>query len=154
MSTWDIGAFGNDGAADFAVELDEADPEAHEPMVRGVLERAVDADGDRIGAVANEAVAAAALVAAQCPGGEPVQPHFSPQTAMPPFPDDLRRLADEALVRVVEYESGPDGRFPEGETFRAWCAMVHRLREVLVPTLGAPLFEVGELAAPGEPTGP
>ncbi|MFF2993437.1 DUF4259 domain-containing protein [Streptomyces sp. NPDC057950] len=70
MGTWDIGPFGNDTAADFGNTLDDAEPEACEALVRGVLVRTVVATG--CPREADEAVAAAALVAAQCPGGQPV----------------------------------------------------------------------------------
>src|SRR5262245_13461015 len=70
MGTWDTGPFDNDTAADFANALDDAEPEAREALIRGVLVRTIDATGYL--AEADEAVAAAALIAAQCPGGDPV----------------------------------------------------------------------------------
>jgi hypothetical protein len=70
MGTWDIGPFDNDTAADFGGDLDEAALEEREALIRGALKRAADpadfldaSDGER-------AVAAAALVVAQHPGGE------------------------------------------------------------------------------------
>ena len=64
MGTWGIGPFDNDTAADFAGDLDDALPGEPEALVRGVLTRTVKATGylDE----AQEAVAAAALIAAQC----------------------------------------------------------------------------------------
>ena len=66
MGTWGTGPFDNDTAADFAGDLDDAPPGEREALVRGVLARTVRATGylDE----AQEAVAAAALIAAQCPG--------------------------------------------------------------------------------------
>src|SRR4051812_38209946 len=46
---------------------------------------------------APRAVAAAALIAAQCRGGTPVDPNYGPSTPMPQFPAYLRDLAIEAL---------------------------------------------------------
>ena len=71
MGTWGTGPFDNDTAADFAGDLDDAPPGEREALVRGVLARTVSAAGylDE----AQEAVAAAALIAAQCPGGRPVE---------------------------------------------------------------------------------
>ncbi|MEU2675042.1 DUF4259 domain-containing protein [Streptomyces sp. NPDC007164] len=70
MSTWDTGPFDNDTAADFANALNDAEPETREALIRGVLIRTIDATGYLT--EAEEAVAAAALIAAQCPGGKPV----------------------------------------------------------------------------------
>ena len=53
-----------------AGDLDDAPPGEREAHVRGVLARTVSAAGYLD--VAQEAVAAAALIAAQCPGGRPV----------------------------------------------------------------------------------
>ncbi|MDI2130528.1 DUF4259 domain-containing protein [Yinghuangia seranimata] len=72
MGTWGTGPFDNDTAADFAATLDEARPEERASIVRGVLTRTVTANG--YPAEADEAIAAAALIAAQCPGGQPVDP--------------------------------------------------------------------------------
>ncbi|MEV3957011.1 DUF4259 domain-containing protein [Streptomyces albogriseolus] len=77
MGTWGIGPFDNDAAADFAAGLDEAGPERRVAMIRDVLVRTIDATGWL--ADADEAVAAAALVAARCPGGEPVDPDDAQQ---------------------------------------------------------------------------
>ncbi|MFF7679377.1 hypothetical protein [Actinacidiphila glaucinigra] len=59
-------------------------------------------------------MAAAALIAAQCPGGEPVDTSYGAETPMPTFPSGLRTLADEALARIVGDESG-SGRSTRGE---------------------------------------
>jgi hypothetical protein len=68
MGTWDPGPFGNDTAADFADALDDAaSPGEREELVRGILTRTVKATG--YPEEAQEAVAAAALIAAQCPDG-------------------------------------------------------------------------------------
>lgn len=86
MGTWDIGPFDNDTAADFAGDLDEAPREEREAIIRKALVRAIGTAGSAGTAgttgttgteeyldqdVAVEAVAAAALVAAQCPGASP-----------------------------------------------------------------------------------
>ena len=41
MGTWGTGPFDNDGAADFAGDLDEAPPAEREALVRGVLARTI-----------------------------------------------------------------------------------------------------------------
>ncbi|MFB7337920.1 DUF4259 domain-containing protein [Streptomyces adustus] len=131
MGTWDIGPFDNDTAADFAAALDDAEPESREILIRGVLVRTIDATGWLTGA--EEAVAAAALIAAQCPGGEPVDPAYGPETPMPEFPADLRSLADEALARIVDDEDGPASNWVDPEDWRRWRAILGRLRAVLAP---------------------
>ncbi|MFC9625024.1 DUF4259 domain-containing protein [Streptomyces sp. NPDC056930] len=110
MGTWETGPFGNDTAADFANALDDAEPEVREALIRGVLVRMIDATGYLM--EAEEAVAAAALIAAQCPEGDPVDTPHGPETPMPLFPSDLRALADEALARIVGDEDGQVSRCP------------------------------------------
>ncbi|MEU6662979.1 DUF4259 domain-containing protein [Streptomyces sp. NPDC046821] len=90
--------------ADFANALDEAEPEAREALIRGVLVRTIDATGYL--REAEEGVAAA-LIAAQCPEGDPVDSTYGPESPMPLFLSDLRALADEALARIVSDEDGP-----------------------------------------------
>ncbi|SED60859.1 DUF4259 domain-containing protein [Streptomyces sp. Ag109_O5-10] len=131
MGTWATGPFDNDTAADFANALDDAEPEAREAMIRGVLIRTIDATGFL--AEADEAVAAAALIAAQCPGGEPVDTPYGPKTPMPAFPADLRALADEGLARIASDEAGPASNWVDPEDRKQWRTMLTRLRAVLAP---------------------
>ncbi|MFG2476207.1 DUF4259 domain-containing protein [Streptomyces fagopyri] len=132
MGTWDIGPFGNDTAADFADALDDAGPEACEALIRGVIVRTVVATGSL--GEADEAVAAAALIAAQCQGGQPViDTPYSPETPMPVFPSDLRTLADEALARIAGDEAGSASKWVDPEDWKQWQAILTRLRAVLVP---------------------
>ncbi|MFG2755327.1 DUF4259 domain-containing protein [Streptomyces wuyuanensis] len=131
MGTWGTGPFDNDTAADFANALDDAEPEACEALIRGVLIRTIDATGYLT--EAEEAVAAAALIAAQCPGGEPVDTSYGPETSMPMFPSGLRALADEALARVVSDAAGPASDWVDPEDWTHWRSALTRLRAVLAP---------------------
>ncbi|MFD8643930.1 DUF4259 domain-containing protein [Streptomyces zaomyceticus] len=131
MGTWDTGPFDNDTAADFAIALDEAEPEAREALIRGVLVRTIDAT-DHL-TEAEEAVAAAALIAAQCPGGEPVDMSYGPEEPMPVFPSGLRTLADEALALIVDDEEGPASNWVDPKDWKQWRAILTRLRAVLAP---------------------
>ncbi|MFF3252289.1 DUF4259 domain-containing protein [Actinacidiphila glaucinigra] len=141
MGTWATGPFDNDTAADFACALDDAKPEEREALIRGVLTRTVHAAGCL--AEAEEAGAAAALIAAQCPGGEPVDTSYGPETPMPTFPFDLRTLADEALARIVSDESGLSSNWVDPREGRQRRATLNRLRSVLVPPPPAiPLFDI------------
>jgi hypothetical protein len=131
MGTWDTGPFDNDTAADFANALDNVEPEACETLIRGVLIRTIDATGYL--AEADEAVAAAALIAAQCPKGEPVDTPYGPETPMPIFPTALRALADEALACIVGDDAESASNWVAQEDWKQWRAMLTRLRAVLAP---------------------
>nr|WP_319735580.1 DUF4259 domain-containing protein [Streptomyces niveiscabiei] len=102
MGTWGTAPFDNDSAADFGGALDEIPAENRPAAVRERLLLATDdrpdgRSGDRADAYveapdAEQAVAAAALVAAQCPGGEPVDPVYGPEEPLPDL-TPLRPLA-------------------------------------------------------------
>ncbi|GAA2997443.1 hypothetical protein GCM10010519_32860 [Streptomyces lactacystinicus] len=143
MGTWDTGPFDNDTAADFANALDDARNEEREALIRGVLARTVKATGDLT--EGEEAVAAAAVIALQCPGGEFVETDYGPETPMPPFPADLRTLAAEALTRIADDDSGPAANWVKAEGARRWLAMINGLRAVLdppPPSIDVPLFDL------------
>lgn len=143
VGTWDIEPFGNDDAADFADELDDAPAQARIEMIGAALDRVANPAGDdpRL-SEAPRAVAAAALVAAQCPGGAPVTSTYGPVTPMPPFPAYLRSLAIDALDRVIttptwlaeDWDATPDGP--------AWHRSVAALRAVLDPPQHESLFDL------------
>lgn len=142
MGTWGTGPFDNDTAADFSGVLDAAPPGEREELIRGVLTRTVTATGYLT--EVEEAVAAAALIAAQYPGGEPVRTVYGPQQPLPAFPQDLRGLAAEALDRVLADESGLSGWVNPADA-RQWLSSIEVLRDVLdpPPTLpDLPLFEL------------
>lgn len=145
MGTWDIGPFDNDTAADFANDLDDAAAGEREALIRGVLMCTAGNQDYLEGPDAEEAVAAAALVAAPCPGGEPVSPHYGPDEPVPVLPADFRRLAVEALDRVLAAESELLELWGETGDDRRWRGSIDRLREVLEPTMqahGDALFEI------------
>ncbi|MFF3754049.1 DUF4259 domain-containing protein [Streptomyces sp. NPDC002018] len=101
MGTWDTGHFDNDTAADFAADLDEATEAGRTDLVRAALLRAIAAEEYLDSDEAVVAVAAAALVAEQCPGGPPVETVYGPDEPLPRFPEELRVLAVRALDRVT-----------------------------------------------------
>ncbi|MFE7190571.1 DUF4259 domain-containing protein [Kitasatospora sp. NPDC057541] len=147
MGTWDIGHFDNDTAADFSGTLDETPLAEREAVVRRVLTLAADTGAEDYLDVdeAVEAVAAAALVASQCPGGEPVTTSYGPDEPLPVFPTDLRPLAAEALDRVLAEESELAELWDESEEGPAWRRTVKDLRAVLAPEpepAGEALFDV------------
>jgi hypothetical protein len=109
VGTWDTGPFDNDTAADWCGDLDEAGPAQRVSMIRGALTAVVDEDGYLDSDLAVEAIAAAAIVASQCPGGPSIDSPYAPDfvatgTALS-LPDDLPQLALQALDRIVGDES-------------------------------------------------
>lgn len=148
MGTWGVGHFDNDTAADFANELDDAESGEREALLRGVLLRTADATGYL--SEAQQAVAAAALIAAQCPGGGPVETVYGPEQAMPAFSEDLRGLAVEALDRIMSDEFGIAESWVAAADGVRWLAGLRRLRLVLAPPAfpDVPLFEIGDAAGP------
>ncbi|MFD8870354.1 DUF4259 domain-containing protein [Streptomyces sp. NPDC059590] len=133
MGTWDVGPFENDMAADFAYTLDETAPEKREDLVRATLTRTIQTPDYLESPEGAEAVAAAALVAAQCPGGEPISTSYGPDEVLPTFTDDVRPLAVEALDRVVAEKSELADLWDETPNGREWRQGISRLRAVLAP---------------------
>ena len=131
MGTWDVGPFDNDTAADFCGDLDEAAVGEREGIVRSTLIRVIDTVGYLEAHESEEAVAAAALVAAQCPGGEPADPAYGTEEPLPDL-TGLRDLALQALDRVMTEPSELMDLWAESDG-GAWRANVRRLQNVLLP---------------------
>ncbi|MGW1027737.1 DUF4259 domain-containing protein [Streptomyces sp. NPDC002577] len=131
MGTWDTGPFDNDTAGDFCFALDEASPDEREGIIRDTLGRVIDTTGYLDAQVSEEAVAAAALVAAQCPSGEPVDPHYGPKRPLPDL-TSLRALALDALDRVVSEQSELLELWA-GSGGAPWRAAIRQLQESLLP---------------------
>ncbi|MFC6595915.1 DUF4259 domain-containing protein [Kitasatospora paranensis] len=133
MGTWDIGPFDNDTAAVFAFTLDETDPDEREGLVRTTLLRAIRHHEYLDGTGGVEAVAAAALIAAQHPGGDPVSTIFGPKEALPTFAADLHPLAVEALDRVLTTNSELAELWDDAVEGLQWRRSIRRLRAALDP---------------------
>jgi hypothetical protein len=141
VGTWDAGPFGNDDAADFAGELDDASAQARIEMIGAVLERVADrTDDDSRLSDAPRAVAAAALIAAQCPGGVSVDPNYGPSTPMPQFPAHLRDLAVNALDSVVTRPTWLAEAWDESPGGPEWRRAISDLRTILDPPQEGTLF--------------
>ncbi|MEV7598335.1 DUF4259 domain-containing protein [Kitasatospora sp. NPDC089797] len=141
MGTWDLGHFDNDTAADFAGGLDDAAPGERAGLLRAALECAARGPEFLDDDEGVEAVAAAALVAAQCPGGTAVTTAYGPGEPIPPLPVELRPLAVAALDRVVAGESELAGLWDEAGSGEAWRRGIAALREVLAQARGARVAE-------------
>jgi hypothetical protein len=110
MGTWDVGPFNNDTAADWCGDLHDAAEDQRLPLVRATLTAVVDNDdkflADRR---ADQAIAAAAVVASQLPNGEPIVTPFAPNFLLDggtlDIPGDIPTLALRALDRIVGDDS-------------------------------------------------
>ncbi|GAA3021285.1 hypothetical protein GCM10020229_35610 [Kitasatospora albolonga] len=131
MGTWDIGPFENDNAADFAAFLDDAEQSERGAILRRVLAAVADSTDYLEIDEGAEAVAAAALIAAQLPGGAPVSPAYGPKQPLPPLAPELRALAAAALGRVLGDDSELAELWDETEYGEPWRADIGRLVAVL-----------------------
>ncbi|MEU8763163.1 DUF4259 domain-containing protein [Streptomyces sp. NPDC048659] len=133
MGTWDIGPFDNDTAADFSYRIDKAEgPDAKAAVLLVALREVTETGDDDFldSDIAVEAIASAALIAAQCPGGDPVTVSYGPKEPVPPLPADLRPTAVAALDRVLGPESELKELWEESDGDQ-WKAVILRLRAVL-----------------------
>lgn len=106
MGTWDVGPFDNDTAADWCGRLHKADPARRIDLIRGALAAVADhGDGYLDSDLAVEAIAAAAIVASQLPGGTSVTSPYAPDFLLAgggvDVPADAASLALRALDRIV-----------------------------------------------------
>lgn len=131
MGTWDVGPFDNDTAADFCGDLDEAASDKREGVIRDALTSVIDTVGYLEAPESEEAIAAAALVAAQCPGGEPADPVYGPEEPLPDL-TGLRDLAHRALDRVMTEPSELMDLWAESDG-DPWRATINRLQSTLRP---------------------
>ncbi|MFI1188778.1 DUF4259 domain-containing protein [Streptomyces californicus] len=136
MGAWDIGHFDNDTAADFGGRVDDAEAAKKADVLRQVLTAVADTGPEHYVDEGEEAVAAAALVAAQCPGGEPVTTAYGPKDPLPPLPADLRPLAVRALDRLTAPNAEPLDLWEEAGEDQAWLAGIAELRAVLAGARG------------------
>ncbi|WP_371495681.1 DUF4259 domain-containing protein [Kitasatospora sp. NBC_00374] len=131
MGTWDIGPFDNDTAADFCGGLDRADAGERAGLVRAALDGALACPGYLDSDEGAPAVAAAALVAAQGPGGEPHRSAYGPGEPLPALPAEFGPLAVRALDRVVADGSELAGLWDDAGHGELWRRDIARLRAVL-----------------------
>ncbi|MEU9382033.1 DUF4259 domain-containing protein [Streptomyces sp. NPDC048279] len=131
--TWGIGPFENDLAADFAYTLDVTVRDRREGLVRAMLARTIQTLDYLESPEGTETVAAAALIAARCPGGEPISTSYLPDEALPVVADDLRPPAVEALDRVIAEASELAELWDETPDGPKWRRNISRIRAVLAP---------------------
>ncbi|MFE7774600.1 DUF4259 domain-containing protein [Streptomyces sp. NPDC057445] len=131
MGTWGTGPFENDTAADFAGDLDELAPEDRGGHIRAALLRVVEEPEYVEAPDADEALAAAALVAAGLPGGDPVHPVYGPEEPVPTLPADCQALAVRAIDRILAPESELADLWVDAGDADEWRVVLARMRAVL-----------------------
>ncbi|MFI7549289.1 DUF4259 domain-containing protein [Micromonospora sediminimaris] len=109
MGSWDSGPFDNDTAADWCGDLDKADATERPALVRKALHGAAVEQDYLDSDIACEAIAAAAIVAAHLPGGQPITSPYAPEVLRSggrlDLPGDLPALATSALERIMSADS-------------------------------------------------
>ena len=105
MGTWDSGPFDNDTAADFSIDLEEADHAHRVDMLRQALLDTAEEEDYLDSDEAFVAIAAAAIVASQVPGGERITVAYAPDFVLNgaeiDLPPELVPLAVSALDRIL-----------------------------------------------------
>lgn len=132
MGTWDIGHFDNDTAADFSAKLREAAEAERENIIRTALTSTIESDEFLDSDEACQAVASAALIAAQLPGGTSVTTAYGPGVPMPAFSPEVRALAVQALDRVLAPESELRELWDEAGYGPKWREGIDELKAVLL----------------------
>lgn len=134
MGSWVTGAFDNDGAADFLDGLDDAEPGEREDAIRAAFETATQADEYLDVDEGQDAIAAAAVVAA-IHQGRPVTAFGDDRTfaatEYPPATPELRALAVAALNRVTGDDSEWRELWEETDDYAAALATIDELRAAL-----------------------
>ncbi len=105
VGTWNSGPFNNDTAADWCGDLDDANPGDRPTLIRAALARVADESDYLDSDFACEAIAAAAILAAQLPGGQPIDPVYAPAFLRDggslEVPEVLTALAVRAIDRIM-----------------------------------------------------
>ncbi|MBL7259326.1 DUF4259 domain-containing protein [Paractinoplanes lichenicola] len=137
MGAWDVGPFDNDTAADWCGDLDEAAPEERPVLIREVLSRVAEHGDEYLDSgEAEEAIAAAAVVASQLPGGTAVDTAYAPDFLLEggsvEVDDDVPAIAVRALDRIVREDSEWRDLWEESEeSYPLALASVRSIRATL-----------------------
>ena len=137
MGTWDVGPFDNDIAADWCGELDGAAPEQRAVLIRDALSRVAEHGEEYLDTGdAEEAIAAAAIVASQLPGGTAIDTPYAPVFLLEggnvEVGDDVLAIAVQALDRTVGKDSEWRELWEESEeSYPQALASVQSIRAIL-----------------------
>jgi len=124
VGAWDGGPFDNDEAADFAQELDDADPNQRVLLLRAALQAVLDDTADLVEdeLAAPRAVAAAAVIAGtRVPTSDDsgYGPKFLATDEPLPVPEDFVELALLALDAVADSDTDWAQLYAESGTLEA-----------------------------------
>ncbi len=137
MGAWDVGPFDNDTAADWCGDLDDAAPERRAVLIRDALSRIAEHGDEYLDSGdAEEAIAAAAIVASLLPGGAAIETPYAPDFLLEggtvEVADDVPAIAVRALDRIVGVDSEWRELWEEAEeSFPQALASVQSIRAVL-----------------------
>ena len=143
MGTWDIGPFDNDSAADWCGDLHDADPADRAGRIRQALVDAAEETGFLDSREGGRAIAAAAILVSQLPGGAPLTSSYAPDFLLDggrvEVPAELPALAVRALDRVLAADSEWYELWGESNDPEAAYAVVRGLRAELSAAEPLPL---------------
>ncbi|ONI84314.1 hypothetical protein ALI144C_14115 [Actinosynnema sp. ALI-1.44] len=135
MGAWGTGAFDNDDAADFAGDLNDAAPGERPDLIREALEAAADNDAYLEVPEASAAIAAAAVVASQLPGGPDVDSVYGPEFLTDgdgvDLPEEFAELALRAITRILSDESEWRDLWEEAESLDEAIGALEPIRAAL-----------------------
>ncbi|MEU0382233.1 DUF4259 domain-containing protein [Streptomyces cyaneofuscatus] len=155
MGKWGYGPFDNDGAADFAGDLDATPLSRRIQTIRAALASVAGDGSPHIdGGRAELAIAAAALTVRGVEGGDEFQSAtWGPNAKIPQIPKELAPLALEAISRLLATSNDLRDDWGVEEEGAEWLAMLRRLKAVLdrESNAGVPLSAPG---AEGKKQGP
>ncbi|WP_230394941.1 DUF4259 domain-containing protein [Plantactinospora alkalitolerans] len=132
MGKWGCGPFDNDSGADFSDELAAASEPDRIEMLRTALAEVAYRSNHIDAGRAEVAFAAAAVTARGLDGGEEFQPeNLVSSEGVPLVPDDLMKLAREAVDRLLEGDNDVSDDWTAEGGVRKYNSMLRRLRSVL-----------------------
>ncbi|MET0422528.1 MAG: DUF4259 domain-containing protein [Actinoplanes sp.] len=129
MGTWDAGPFDNDTAADWCGHLRDTEAAKRPDLLRGAVNDVVENTDDYLDSYyAERVVAAAAVMASQLPGGEPINSAYASGDLASEIPGDLPALALRALDRITGDESEWRELWEETDSYPAVLAGLDAIR--------------------------
>ncbi|WP_128792883.1 MULTISPECIES: DUF4259 domain-containing protein [Streptomyces] len=133
MGKWGYGPFDNDGAADFAGDLDATPLSRRIQAIRAALASVAGDGSPHIdGGRAELAIAAAALTVRGVEDGDEFQSAtWGPNGEIPQIPKELVLLAFEAISRLLVTSNDLRDDWSVEEEGAEWLAMLQRLKAVL-----------------------
>lgn len=132
MGKWGYMPFENDTAADFSGDLDEAPESERLELLRAALSAVAGSDGHVDAGRAEVAIAAAAVVARDCPDGEQFQSEVcGPTQSIPPLSSDFVTLAARAVDRLLDGDNDLSDDWSGEAEGERWSGSLRRLSRVL-----------------------